>query len=263
MASLRCTSAASRRASSSRRVSCRRRSVFTRATSSSRRTGLERKSSAPASMPRTRLSWSSSAVTSTTGISAVAGSRFRRSQMSKPLSPGSMTSSSTRSGRPAPMLAIAAPPSDTVSACMPSFAIILASSAAMSGSSSTTRTRNVACAGARCAASAMSLIRDLQLRQVVAVSCDVRFQRGLVAAARAVLDVLAEQRYLLEAVGIAHAAHAVAELAQLLEIGRGERDAQRIELLLAVAQEHRDEILEVLGHLDFVIFLTHGRHYRG
>jgi hypothetical protein len=56
------------------------------------------KSSAPALMPRTRLCWSSSAVTSTIGIIAVAVSAFRRSQISKPSLPGIMTSSRIRSG---------------------------------------------------------------------------------------------------------------------------------------------------------------------
>src|SRR5919201_2126130 len=124
------------------------------------------------------------------------------------------------------MAAKAAAPSATVLACMPSFPIIRARSCAMSGSSSTTRTRNVACAGARCAASAMSLIRDLQLGQVLAVSRDMRFQRGLVAAARAVLDVLAEHRHLLEALGLAHAVHAVANLTELLEVRCGQGHAQ-------------------------------------
>src|SRR3989442_751392 len=98
-------------------------------------------------------------------------------------------------------------------ACLPSFVIIGARNTAMSGSSSTTSTRNRACAGARWPASAISLISDLYLRQVVAVILDMRLEGRLVAAARAVLDVLAEERHPFEAVGIAHAAHAVPELA--------------------------------------------------
>src|SRR5882672_12509817 len=102
----------------------------------------------------------------------------------------------------------------------------------MSGSSSTTSTRNAVCAGARRAPGARSLICDLHLGEVVAVFAEHRLERGAVAAARAVLDVLAEVGDARETVGVADAFHAVAELAQLLEIPRGERDAQRFELLL-------------------------------
>src|SRR5688572_18313687 len=251
MASLRRTSAARRRPSSSRRVWCRRRRVFTRAISSSRLTGLERKSSAPASMPRTRLPWSSSAVTRTTGINAVAGSALSRSQTSKPLMPGIITSSSTRSGGVAAMCASAPAPSYTASTLIASFASRRPKNATMSGSSSTTRTRNAFCVAASRSAAARSLICDFDLGQVVGIARDAGFQRGAVAAARTVLDLLADDRDAGEAVGIADAFHPVPELAQLLEIGRGERHAQGIDLLVAILEKHRNEVFEILRDDDF------------
>ena len=76
-----------------------RTSERTRAKSAMSLTGLVRKSSAPASSPRTRSDVSDSAVTITTGMSAVASSAFRRRHTSKPSSFGIMTSSRMRSGR--------------------------------------------------------------------------------------------------------------------------------------------------------------------
>ena len=72
-----------------------------------------------------------------------------------------------------------------------------------------------------------------------------------------ILDALAEVGHRLEAVGVADAAHAVAELAQLLEVGRGERHAQRFELLPAVAEERRDEVFQILGDLDLIGAVAH------
>src|SRR5262245_12899592 len=134
----------------------------------------------------------------------------------------------------------------------------------MSGSSSTTSTRNAASASARRAAEAGSLIRDLHLRQEIGVTGNQRFERRPVAAARAVLHFLADVGDLRKAVGVADTLHAVSQLAQLVEVGGGERDAQRVEFLLAVAHEHRDQIFEVLGDGYEVTFCLHLRsHYRG
>src|SRR4051812_14899811 len=129
----------------------------------------------------------------------------------------------------------------------------------MSGSSSTTSTRNIACADTGRVGETTSLISDLYLGEEVRVARDRRLEQRAVAAARAVLDVLADVGNLREAVGVADAFHAVPELAQLLEIGRRERDAQRVELFLAVAHEHRDQVLEVLRHGDEVCLVYHWR----
>src|SRR5688572_8632441 len=106
-----------------------------------------------------------------------------------------------------------------------------------------------------------SLVRNLDLGKVVVVLGDRGGERGAVAALGAVLDVLAEGRDVREAVRVAHALHAVAELAQLLEIRGGERDAQRVELLVAVLHEHRNQVLEVLRDGDAVVDFSHGGHY--
>src|SRR5215210_7133158 len=148
------------------------------------------------------------------GISAVTGSALSCSQISKPLMSGSTTSSTRRSGGAALMLAMAALPSETVSACMPSATIMRASRDAISASSSTISTRNAACAGVACAAAARSLIRDFDFGEIVAVVGDLRGKRRLVGLARALLDVLADGGDELEAVGITDTAHAVADLAQ-------------------------------------------------
>ena len=50
----------------------------------------------------------------------------------------------------------------------------------------------------------------------------------------------------------------MAQLAQLLEVGGGERHAQRIELLVSIAHEHRDQVFQVLGDHDLVVFFVHG-----
>ena len=88
----------------------------TRASSSTATYGLVRKSSAPASMPRTRSATAESAVSSTTGISRVAGSAFSRWHTSKPSRRGMFTSSSTISGRSTATAASAASPSPAVTA---------------------------------------------------------------------------------------------------------------------------------------------------
>src|SRR5262245_51084462 len=207
-------------------------------------------------MPRTRLSWSSSAVTSTMGIIAVAGSRLSLSQMEKPSLSGSMMSSRMRSGGAAAMLASAALPSGALCALIPSVLSRRERKAHMSGSSSTTRTRNSARGTVRPPA-ARSLIADLDLGEEVAVGADRGVDRGAVAAARAVLDGLAEVGHAVKAVGGADALHAVAELAQLLEIRRGKGDAQGIELLAAVLHEDRDQVLQVLRHRYLVAVVVH------
>ena len=74
-----------------------RASERTRETSATSVTGLVRKSSAPASSPRTRSDGWSSAVTMTTGIWWVAGLDLSWRQTSKPSMSGIMTSSSTMS----------------------------------------------------------------------------------------------------------------------------------------------------------------------
>src|SRR5690606_21241545 len=226
--------------------------------SSSLLTGFERKSSAPASMPRMRLGASSRAVTSTMGMSAVASSALRRSQISNPLLPGSMTSRRMRSGVEDMACTSALSPSCTVSTAMPSLRRRRARSAAMSGSSSTTSTRKPAWAGACSAASAAgssSLIGDLDLREIGGVGGDAFVEARAIAAARAVLDLAAERRDLLEAVGVAHALHAVAELAQALEVGRRHGGLQRLELLVPVVHEHGNEVFQVLvdHNLDLIV----------
>src|SRR5687768_5897948 len=131
----------------------------------------------------------------------------------------------------------------------------------MSGSSSTTSTRNTPSMDVSRdvprAAVARSFIRDFDLGQVLRVFHDARRQGRAVAAVRALLDLLAEGRDQGKAVRVAHALHAVPELAQLLEIGCGERRAQAVDLLVAVAQEHRDQVLEIARDDHFVDLLVH------
>ena len=98
-------------------ASCRSRSrlrrsrVRTRASSSARSTGLVRKSSAPASSPRSRSVASSRAVTSMIGIIAVEGTVFSRRVTASPFMPGMRTSSRMRSGGAAATEASALAPS--------------------------------------------------------------------------------------------------------------------------------------------------------
>src|SRR5512147_2138679 len=120
----------------------------------------------------------------------------------------------------------------------------------MSGSSSTTRTRYACRAGAAPRAAAGSFIDDLHVREVVRVLADAGDDRRGVGRLGAVLDALADLGYLGEAVGVADALHAMAELAQLLEIGCGEGGAQGFDLFLAVLEEYRDQVGEVLRDRD-------------
>src|SRR5260221_13252471 len=134
----------------------------------------------------------------------------------------------------------------------------------MSGSSPTTSPRKAtACAGAKRPAGTISLIRDLDPREKLLVAHDRRLEEHAIAAARAVLYVLAEVGDLREAIRVADALHAVPELAQLLEIGGGERDAQRVELFLAVAHEDRNQVFEIFGNGDEISLVIHRLHYRG
>ena len=76
----------------------KRTSDFTRAIKAVSLTGLLKKSSAPASNPRTRSVASVRAVTITTGICSVFGSAFRRSHTSNPSIPGIIISNKIISG---------------------------------------------------------------------------------------------------------------------------------------------------------------------
>ena len=88
----------------------RRASERTRAISATSDTGLVRKSSAPASSPRTRSDGWSSAVTMTTGMWCVAGLLLRRRQTSKPSMSGIITSSRTMSHSALAQIASASAP---------------------------------------------------------------------------------------------------------------------------------------------------------
>ncbi len=161
---------------------------------------------------------------------------------------GDITFSSTRSGDDAAIISSAAEPSVATSACMPCCTSIRARKPAMSGSSSTTRTRNAACACCAARPEARSLIDDFYAREIIGVLRDARFDARKIRGSGAVLELLAEHRYQFEAVGIAHALHAVAELAQLPHVACAECRAQCFEFLLAIGHERRDQILEVLGN---------------
>src|SRR6185436_16061189 len=103
----------------------------------------------------------------------------------------------------------AAWPSATTSASMPCWISILASRPAMSGSSSTTRTRNAACACCATRPEARSLIDDGYASEVIRVFRDTGLQARQILDFCAVLDLLAEHRDQLESVGVADALHAV------------------------------------------------------
>src|SRR5665213_2013633 len=118
-----------------------RTSERTRAKSATSLTGLLRKSSAPASRPRTRSAVSVSAVTMTTGISAVRGSALRRLQVSKPSMRGIMTSSRMRSGRSSCAICRAVCPSFAVRTLKYSAESLASSSLTFTSTSSTTRMR--------------------------------------------------------------------------------------------------------------------------
>src|SRR5688572_140885 len=113
----------------------------TRAISTTSDTGLVRKSSAPASSPRTRSAGLSSAVTITTGMKCVAGSDFSRRQTSKPSISGIMTSSRTMSHSAREQISSASAPLLAVSTSKYSADRRASSSFTLAGISSTTRIR--------------------------------------------------------------------------------------------------------------------------
>src|SRR5215469_2906935 len=118
-----------------------RTSERTRAKSAMSLTGLERKSSAPDSSPRTRSAASVSAVTITTGMSDVRASALSRRQTSNPSMRGIMTSSRMRSGRSSWAIRSAFSPSFAASTLKYSLASLASSSLTFTSTSSTTRMR--------------------------------------------------------------------------------------------------------------------------
>src|SRR6476661_9988641 len=119
----------------------RRVSERTRAISTMSDTGLVRKSSAPASSPRTRSAGLSSAVMITTGMKCVAGFDLSRRQTSKPSMSGIMTSSRMMSHSARAQTASASPPLDAVSTSKYSADSRASSNLTLAGTSSTTRIR--------------------------------------------------------------------------------------------------------------------------
>src|ERR1700690_1927537 len=113
----------------------------TRAISTMSDTGLVRKSSAPASRPRTRSAGLSSAVTMTTGMKWVAGLDFSRRQTSKPSMSGIMTSSRMMSHSARAQMASASAPLDAVRTSKYSAESRASNSLTLAGTSSTTRIR--------------------------------------------------------------------------------------------------------------------------
>ena len=113
----------------------------TRAISTTSDTGLVRKSSAPASSPRTRSAGLSSAVTITTGMKWVAGLDFSRRQTSKPSMSGIMTSSRMMSHSARAQISSASAPLVAVSTSKYSADRRASSSLTLAGTSSTTRIR--------------------------------------------------------------------------------------------------------------------------
>src|SRR5262249_19480538 len=119
----------------------------TRATSAMSDTGLVRKSSAPASSPRTRSEGWSSAVTITTGMWCVLAPALSRRHTSKPSISGIITSSSTMSHCARSQIASASAPLVAVTTSKYSAVSRASSSLALAGTSSTTRTRALIEAG--------------------------------------------------------------------------------------------------------------------
>ena len=113
----------------------------TRAISTMSDTGLVRKSSAPASSPRTRSAGLSSAVTMTTGMKCVAGLDFSRRQTSNPSMSGIITSSRMMSHSARVQIERASAPLDAVSTSKYSADRRASSSLTLAGTSSTTRIR--------------------------------------------------------------------------------------------------------------------------
>src|SRR5262249_3027968 len=124
-------------------INLRRASERTRAISATSETGLVRKSSAPASRPRTRSDGWSSAVTMTTGMWWVASPALRRRQTSKASMSGIITSRSTMSQSARSQTASASAPLMAVSTSKYSAESRASSSLTLAGTSSTTRTRAV------------------------------------------------------------------------------------------------------------------------
>src|SRR5215467_4256200 len=124
-------------------ISLRRASERTRAISAMSETGLVRKSSAPASRPRTRSDGWSSAVTITTGMWWVANPALRRRHTSKPSMSGIITSSSTMSQSARSQTASASVPLMAVTTSKYSAESRASSSLTLAGTSSTTRMRAV------------------------------------------------------------------------------------------------------------------------
>src|SRR5690349_15445056 len=113
----------------------------TRAISTTSDTGLVRKSSAPASSPRTRSAALSSAVTMTTGMKWVAGLDFSRRQTSKPSMSGIMTSRRMISHSVRVQMSSASAPLLAVRTSKYSADRRASNSLTLAGTSSTTRTR--------------------------------------------------------------------------------------------------------------------------
>src|SRR5260221_11529710 len=113
----------------------------TRAISTMSVTGLVRKSSAPASSPRTRSAGLSSAVTITTGMKCVAGLDFSRRQTSKPSMSGIITPSRVMSHSARAQISSASAPLDAVRTSKYSADSRASNSLTLAGTSSTTRMR--------------------------------------------------------------------------------------------------------------------------
>ncbi len=121
----------------------RRTRLFTRQNSATSFTGFVRKSSAPASRPRTRSSGWSSAVTMITGMCCVAGLALMRRHTSMPSRPGIITSSSTMSGFSRFTASSASTPFMAVTTSKYSAASFASRRRTLTRMSSTTRTRAV------------------------------------------------------------------------------------------------------------------------
>src|SRR6476469_5300518 len=117
----------------------RRVSERTRAISTMSDTGLVRKSSAPASRPRTRSTGLSSAVIMTTGMKCVAGFDFSRRQTSKPSISGIITSSRMISHSARAQICSASAPLAAVRTSKYSADSRASNSLTLAGTSSTTR----------------------------------------------------------------------------------------------------------------------------
>src|SRR5947199_1497682 len=113
----------------------------TRAISTTSDTGLVRKSSAPASSPRTRSAGLSSAVIMTTGMKCVAGLDFSRRHTSKPSISGIITSSRMMSHSARAQISSASEPLAAVSTSKYSADSRASRSFTLAGISSTTRIR--------------------------------------------------------------------------------------------------------------------------